>query len=123
VVNVEVIRGAVVLPGAEAGEVGTLDWLWVPLRQVQLARQVNWAASGAADSASRASSRASTFTPLSTGRSVMVIGASLDSSWIRCTGAGRHPVSGKPPTWVDPSDGGGAVRPRMLGIRPFGRHE
>ena len=55
----------------------TVEWLWVPLRQVQLARQVNWAASGASDSASRAPSRAATLTPLSTGLSVMVIGVSL----------------------------------------------
>src|ERR1700691_1733972 len=54
-------------------KLATVEWLWVPLRQVQLARQVNCAASGAADSALRASSRAWTFTPLSTGRSVMVI--------------------------------------------------
>jgi len=54
----------------------TVEWLWVPLRQVQLARQVNSAASGVADSASRAPSKAVTFTPLLTGLSVMVIGVS-----------------------------------------------
>src|ERR1700683_86685 len=58
----------------------TVAWLWVPLRQVQLARQVNSAASGAPDSASRAPSKAATFTPLSTtGLSVVVIGVSLVS--------------------------------------------
>src|SRR5215471_9025227 len=56
----------------------TVERLWVPLRQVQLARQVNSAASGASDSALRASSRAWTFTPLSTGLSVIVIVCLLD---------------------------------------------
>src|SRR5580692_4122378 len=70
----------------------TVEWLWVPLRQVQLARQVNWAASGAPDSAPRASSRAWTFTPLSTGRSVTVIGVSL--VWMGTDGRLSLPPAG-----------------------------
>src|SRR5579863_2653187 len=75
----------------------TVDWLWAPLRQVQLARQVNWAASGAADSAARASSRACTFTPLSAGRSVTVTGFS-------CGFAGSG--GGSAPARIGPEDDG-----------------
>ena len=54
-----------------------VERLCVPCSQVQLARHWNWAASGAAVNASRASNSAATFTPLSTGVSVVVICASL----------------------------------------------
>src|SRR5271166_3426135 len=108
VIDVELVLGAVPLLGAEAGKAGHSGVAVVPLRQVQLARQVNCAACGAADSASRAPSKAWTFTPLSTGLSVMVIGVSLISmgSVAEC----HHEtvvrvqaviaVSGNPPTWA-----------------------
>jgi len=40
--------------------------VWTPRSQVEVTRHLNWAASGAAFSASRASSSALTLTPLST---------------------------------------------------------
>ena len=59
----------------------TLIWLWTPFCHDEVARHLNWAASGAPISTSRASSNAWTFTPLSaTGFSVVVIsGTSLGS--------------------------------------------
>ncbi len=44
----------------------TVERLWVPFSHSQLARHLNWAASGAASRALRASMRASVLTPLST---------------------------------------------------------
>src|SRR6185436_14787581 len=50
-----------------------LVWLWVPLIHLQLAFQLNLAASGALLSASRAPSSASTLTPFWTCLSVSVL--------------------------------------------------
>src|SRR3954466_5224631 len=55
----------------------TFELLCVPFCHSQVARHSNFAASGAAVSASRAPSSASTFTPLLTGVSVAVIGQLL----------------------------------------------
>src|SRR6185503_4988965 len=63
----------------------TVERLWVPRTQLQLARHLNCAASGVSVSAWRAPSRASTLTPLSTVLVVVVTFISSDSL-LRFTG-------------------------------------
>ena len=53
-------------------KVWTSERLWVPLTHDTVERHWNWAACGASANTSRAPSRASTFTPLSTSDVVMV---------------------------------------------------
>jgi hypothetical protein len=55
----------------------TVELLWVPFCHSHVARHWNFAASGASVNAARAPSSASTFTPLSTGVAVDVMGRLL----------------------------------------------
>ena len=73
-----------------------LDWLWVPRTHDVVARHWNSAMSGVSARASRTPSRASTFTPLSTG----VLATDMVSSCSRVgwCGRGRLRIAGSAPT-------------------------
>src|SRR5262245_10286269 len=87
-----------------------MDWLWVPLTQVLLARHLNWAASGAAVNASRASRRAWTLTPLSTGVSVTDMGnPPLVGRGIPTSSVGICMLRGRPVYADRPGLGSGAL--------------